>query len=248
MGPAPTDGMRMPQLENERERRGEGSTRSAIPKPPSLAEHARRILRDDILAGRLAPGERLTEAGITDRTGISRTPVREAMRLLQSEGLVTAERDRGTYVADRLSRDDALIIYRCRLLIEPPMTRAAAHKAGPPEVDRLEEILGRFKAAVGGERDTYLISSIDAEFHSAIYDASKSELVAIFRSYWAKLQLQLSARVYDRETPQHFCVEHEAIVAAIRAHDGATAARVMTSHIKRGKLRIEESFAEGADA
>ena len=217
-----------------------------VPKPPTLAEHARLILREDILRGRLAPGERLSEADITARTGVSRTPVREAMRLLHAEGLVTAERGRGTYVARRLSRDDAMVVYRCRLLIEPPMTRAAAANATPADVRRLEEILHRFRDELRGDRDTRTISSIDAEFHIAIYEASKSELLAIFRSYWAKLQLQLSALVYSREDPERYCAEHDAILDAIRDRDGTTAARIMTQHIERGKLRVEESFGGGA--
>jgi DNA-binding GntR family transcriptional regulator len=213
-----------------------------LPKPLTLAEHARRIVRDEILSGRLSPGQRLTEADITDRTGVSRTPVREAMRLLHSEGLVTSERDRGTYVARRLSGEDALVIYDCRLLIEPRMTRAAAENATPADIRRLEEILGRFKSALNSERDHRMSSSIDMEFHVAIYEASKSELVALFRSYWARLQLQLSQRVYDRESPERFAAEHESILAAIRERDGDTAAEIMVEHIRRGKRRIEESF------
>ncbi len=217
-------------------------------KPPSLAEHARIVLRDDILAGRLTPGARLTEALVTDRTGVSRTPVREAMRLLQAEGLVTAERGRGTYVAFRLNREEALLIYRCRLVIEPHMTRIAAERATSRTLRHCQELVDRFADELARGGDSRVISSIDAEFHSAIYEASHSELIAIFRSYWAKLQLQLSERVYDREAPARFLEEHVGILQALRERRGGLAARLMTDHIKHGQRRIAESFAAGRDA
>lgn len=216
----------------------------AIKPPPSMAEYVRDVIRDDILSGRLAPGERLREPLMCTRTGVSRTPVREAMRLLQAEGLVSTERGRGTFVTERLSSREALMIYRCRLVIEPYMASAAAKRATPAEIFRCERILERFRQALEGESDSRAISSIDAEFHNAIYDASHSELVAIFRSYWAKLQLQLSARVYDRETPSRFFEEHVAILGAIRTGDGDAARKLMTAHIRQGELRIKESFAE----
>lgn len=222
----------------------DGSRMPTVERPLSLAEHARVVVRDDILSGRLAPGDRLSEAFVTQRAGVSRTPVREAMRLLQAEGLIHAERGRGAFVAYQLSFEEALLIYRCRLVIEPFMAKLAAERATPADVRRCEEILERFNAAVDQHEDTLRIISVDGEFHSAIYDASNSELVAIFRSYWAKLQFQLSARVYGRELPARFGKEHETILAAIREGDGRAASRLMTAHIKHGQRRIKESFAE----
>ena len=69
--------------------------------PPSLSEHVCQVLRDDILAGRLVGGERLTEALVIERTGASRTPVREGLQRLEAEGLVLSHRSRGTYVTYR---------------------------------------------------------------------------------------------------------------------------------------------------
>lgn len=224
-----------------------GARMPAVERPISLAEHVRVVLRADIVSGRLSPGQRLNEAFVTERTGVSRTPVREGMRLLQAEGLVNAERGRGTYVAYRLPSTEALLIYRCRLVIEPYMTGLAAERATPAEIERLGEILGRFTSAVDSSSARETISSVDAEFHNAIYAASKSDLLAIFHSYWAKLQLELSTRVYDREMPAHFSAEHEAILDAIRDGDRGASGKLMTAHIKHGERRIKESFAEGSD-
>jgi len=218
-----------------------------VVRPPSLAEHVYVVVRDDILAGRLAPGERLSEAFITERTGVSRSPVREAIRLLQAEGLVHSERGRGTYVSYRLSSEEAQLIYRCRLAIEPYMTSRAAERATSQEIQRYAEILDRFTQAIESNADGRTISAIDSEFHSAIYEASDSPLIVIFRSYWARLQLQLSTLVYGQETPARFYGEHVAILNAIRGGDQAGAGTLMAAHIEHGLRRITESFADGTE-
>src|ERR671931_2665605 len=87
----------------------------AVERPPSLAEHVVQILRDDILSGRLAPGERLTESTIMARPGVSRTPVREGLRNLEAEGLVVSRRGRSSYITYRLSPGEAALVYDCRL-------------------------------------------------------------------------------------------------------------------------------------
>src|SRR3954469_8789823 len=95
---------------------------SPIAKPPSLAEHVVQILRDDILSGRLAPGERLTESTIMARTGVSRTPVREGLRALEAEGLVVSRRGRSSHITSRLTPEEAALVYECRLVLEPYLT------------------------------------------------------------------------------------------------------------------------------
>src|SRR5579875_968162 len=91
-------------------------------RPPSLAEHVCRVIRDDILTGRLPAGARLTEAIVMERTGVSRTPVREGLRTLEGEGLVITYRSRGTFVTYRLTPQEAELIYDVRLVLEPHLT------------------------------------------------------------------------------------------------------------------------------
>jgi DNA-binding GntR family transcriptional regulator len=217
----------------------------AVVKPPSLAEHVCVVLRDDIYAGRLEPGDRLSEAFITERTGVSRSPVREALRLLQAEGLVQSERGRGAYVSYRLSAEEAKRIYSCRLSIEPYMTGLAAERATPQDIHHYEDILARFTTAIDSGAERHVVSAIDSDFHLAIYDTSGSALIVIFRSYWARLRAQLSTLVYRRETPEGFYAEHVQILDALRRHDAAAAETHMTAHIEHGLRRITESYAEG---
>lgn len=215
---------------------------AAVDRPPSLADHVRRVLREDIFAGRFAPGERLTEAMVMERTRVSRTPAREGMQLLQADGLLNFERRRGTYIAEELSPREALMIYECRLVIEPYMTGRAAEMMTTAEVARVGAICDRFASAVEGDQQGVGLSRIDAELHGEIYEASGSDLIAVFRSYWSRLEFQLSTRVYSRGNPRQFVAEHLAILEALRARDAEAASSRMAEHIAQGRRVLEKTF------
>lgn len=209
--------------------------------PPSLSEHVCQVLRDDILAGRLAPGERLTEALAIERTGASRTPVREGLRRLEAEGLVISQRSRGTYVTYRLSAEEASLIYDVRLALEPYLTRLAAERAAPAELAAIEAVLARFSEALDDEPS--VAGQLDADFHLSIYEASASQLMSVLRGYWSRLQLELSRRVYSTEVPRRFLREHEAIFDALKAGDGPVAAERMRKHVEHGRAALQRGFA-----
>lgn len=211
--------------------------------PPSLPEHVCRVVRDDILGGILAPGERLTETQVIERTGVSRTPVREGLRMLEAEGLVISHRGRGTYVAYRLTLDEARLIYQVRLIVEPHLTRLAAERMTEEDLASVRFLLEDFTAAAdSGPR---LAGEHDARFHLAIYDASRSELRSVLRGYWSRMQLELSERVYTTELPRRFVREHEEIVEALESGDGDSAAECMARHIGHGRDILEQSIVEG---
>jgi DNA-binding GntR family transcriptional regulator len=209
--------------------------------PPSLSEHVCQVLRDDILAGRLAPGERLTEALAIERTGASRTPVREGLRRLEAEGLVISQRSRGTYVTYRLSSEEASLIYDVRLALEPYLTRLAAERATKAELAAIEAVLGRFSQAI--DADPSIAGQLDADFHVSIYEASRSQLMSVLRGYWSRLQLELSRRVYSTEVPRRFLREHVGIYEALAAGDGGLAAERMHKHIEHGRSALQRGFA-----
>jgi DNA-binding GntR family transcriptional regulator len=208
--------------------------------PPSLSEYVCQVLRDDILAGRLAPGERLTEAVAIERTGASRTPVREGLRRLEAEGLVISHRSRGTYVTYRLSKEEANLIYDVRLALEPYLTRLAAERATEAELAAIERVLDRFGQAI--DADPSVAGQLDADFHVTIYEASGSQLMSVLRGYWSRLQLELSLRVYTTELPRRFLREHVGIQDALRSGDGELAAERMRKHIEHGRTALQRGF------
>jgi DNA-binding GntR family transcriptional regulator len=213
---------------------------SAPRVPPSLAEHVVDVLREDILTGRLAPGERLTEATIMERTGVSRTPVREGLRSLEAEGLVISRRGRGTYITYRLSPEEAELIYECRLVLEPYITRLAAERITDEELAGVESRLEAFSSAT--DADPYEAGRLDADFHLSIYAASRSELTGVLRGYWSRMQLELSRRVYGAEVPRRFYTEHVGIFDALAAGDGDQAAERMHRHIEHGRKALAKAL------
>jgi DNA-binding GntR family transcriptional regulator len=216
------------------------------PRPVSFSEHVCQVLREDILSGDLPPGSRVTEAFIMERTGVSRTPVREGLRKLEAEGLVITHRSRGTFVTYRLTAEEALLIYDVRLVLEPHLTRVATDRMTPEALAAIRDVLERFEAAIDG--DPREAGQLDAEFHLSIYEISGSELMNVLRGYWARLQLQLSERVYTTELPRRFVQEHRAIVEAIERGDGSLAAERMATHIEHGRKTMAKSVRDGDGA
>lgn len=210
-------------------------------RPPSLAEHVCRVIREDILTGRQPAGARLTEATVMERTGVSRTPVREGLRTLEGEGLVITYRSRGTFVTYRLTPDEALLIYDVRLVLEPHLTRLAAERMTPETLASAESVLSRFVDALDAAEPREA-GQLDADFHLAIYEASGSELLSVLRGYWTRLQLELSERVYVTELPRRFLDEHLSIFDALKDGDGPRAQKQMKIHIEHGRAAIAKAL------
>jgi DNA-binding GntR family transcriptional regulator len=199
------------------------------------------VIRDDILSGRQPAGARLTEATVMERTGVSRTPVREGLRMLEGEGLVINYRSRGTFVTYRLTPEEALLIYEVRLVIEPHLTALAAERMTPEVLRTVEEVLDRFVDALDNA-EAREAGQLDADFHQAIYEASGSELLSVLRGYWTRLQLELSERVYNTEVPRKFLDEHVAILEALRDGDAAQAQERMRSHIEHSRTTLRRAL------
>jgi DNA-binding GntR family transcriptional regulator len=211
-----------------------------VSPPPSLSGHVLEVLREDILSGRIEPGTRLTEAAVIERTGVSRTPAREGLRRLEAEGLVTTHRGRSAFVTYRLSSQEARLIYECRLVLEPYLTRVAAERMTAEDLETLVGITTEFAAL--SQVEPAVAGRLDAEFHLTIYEASRSQLTSVLRGYWSRLQLELSERVYKREVPARFAAEHTAIQEALAARDGARAGELMHDHIKHGQAVMKDAL------
>jgi DNA-binding GntR family transcriptional regulator len=223
-----------------------GATQSSVARatrPASFSEYVCDVLREDIRSGALAPGSRITEASIMERTGVSRTPVREGLRRLEGEGLVVTHRSRGTFVTYRLTAEEAMLVYDVRLSLEPYLTRLAAERMSDDGLAYIRAVLDRFEAAIDGV-DPREGGKLDAEFHLGIYEVSGSELLSVLRGYWSRLQLELSERVYTTELPRRFLREHRGIMEALEQGDGPMAAERMAAHISHGRTVMGRSLKE----
>ncbi|MEW6638606.1 MAG: GntR family transcriptional regulator, partial [Actinomycetota bacterium] len=146
----------------------------------SVVDLAYRRIRDLVLSGELAPGARLGQVELAERFGISRTPVREALRRLAGEGLVDQISNRGFRVAD-LGLDAVLRRLEVRALLEPGIARLAAERRSKRDVERLKAAISREEVARSG------IAAHDAsrDFHVALARAAgNEELVRVLETLW----------------------------------------------------------------
>src|SRR5690348_14497175 len=112
----------------------------------SLARSAADWITSRILEGHIAPGEKITEANLAQQMGVSRSPVREAMRALSRDGLIVIEPRRGAFVAD-LDRESAAELYVCRLLLEPPCIELAATAMSDDRAELLTATFEQMRSA-----------------------------------------------------------------------------------------------------
>ena len=223
-------------------RRQDDGDDAPFARPPSLSEHVSRVIREDILTGRQPAGARLTEAMVMERTGVSRTPVREGLRTLEGEGLVITYRSRGTFVTYRLTPDEAQLLYEVRLVLEPHLAGLAAQRMTPEVLASVEDVLARFVEALDAA-EAREAGQLDADFHLTIYEASGSELLSVLRGYWNRLQLELSERVYNTEVPRMFLDEHLGILEALKLGDAAMVEERMKKHIEHGRAVLAKALA-----
>ena len=211
--------------------------------PPSYPELVRRILEKEIIEGRLAAGERLSEHELAGRLGVSRTPIREAMRALEAQGLIIRHRGKGSFVARLTTLSEAEALYETRVALEGFLAGRAAENMSDADITRLAELTEAFRAAVphsGDDRGEVI--EIDSALHWHIYDAADSELSSIVRSYWGRLSRELYDRAYLGESPARFGQQHEEILATLAARDSSAARSAMERHIRSGWEVVESSF------
>jgi DNA-binding GntR family transcriptional regulator len=196
----------------------------------TLAESLRQKLEEAIAAGRLEPGSRLDEQEIAQRFGVSRTPVREAFRLMAANNLVELRGRQGAIV--RAIKAEALIeMFQVMAELEGLCARLAARRVSQAWRGEISEIHQRLVAA-GETGDIDLFYDVNQEFHEAIYDASRNAYAA---DQTRKLRNQVAA--YRRRVtrmPSRIADtvrEHEAIMQAILAHDPERAHSTMRDHV-----------------
>lgn len=205
------------------------------------ADHAYRLIRDEILSGRRAGGEWLREGELADSIGVSRTPVREALRRLTAEGLLSYERHRGVQVKswDIADLDE---IFSLRMVLEPWGCSLAAERA-TVDVDRLEELACAMDALVTDGQPTDLdeLTDLNNRFHRAILEgAGNNRLATVLGSV---VQLPIVWRTFAHYRPdalRRSLAHHHELIAALRARDADWAQSVMCSHIKSAWHSIRE--------
>ena len=198
-------------------------------------------LRDAILKGQLKPGERLLENHLADKLGVSRTPVREALRMLEQENLVELIPRRGAQVLD-ISAEDIKNILEIRSALEVVSIRHACQKMDNDSLKELKKYNAEFEAAFEA-RDYERVATADEKFHDVIFSATGNKrLVVIISNIQAQVYRYRMAYLKVYETKTAVLNHHRNIIEAIEKHDAALGEKVMAEHIEHQTQVILKSL------
>ncbi len=198
------------------------------------SERAYLEIRGLILSGELPGGAQLREEVLADRCGVSRTPVRDALRKLESELLVTRSETQRSYVAE-WSLDDVADAFELRGMLESHAARRAAERMDPATLAALERCNAQVDAAVHADPpDVDAFLEGNRAFHTLVLGAAQSSrLAAMLAAVVEQPVVTRTVRQYDSAALRRSHGEHVELLAAFARRDGAWAAAVMTAHIRR---------------
>ena len=193
-------------------------------------------LRHAILAGDYAPGERVRQDELAAKHGASRLPVREALRMLESEGLVTLIANTGAWVS-RLNIDECQEMYQMRERLEPLLLRLNVPLIADSDIDGLELLADAMEQSDDVER----FLRLDREFHLSCLEAAPTTVLGdSVRSLWNRTQHYRRAvtRLFYSDGDRSVHYDHHLIVGALRRRDDEEAERVLAAHIRRSRLEL----------
>ncbi len=201
-------------------------------------------LYDAIRTGDIKPGQTLTERGLAEKIGVSRTPVREAIRKLEEQGIVTYEPHKGVRVIP-FSIDKVLQLYEVRELLEGLAVRKLAQDHTPKILDELSELISTAeKEAV--MNNVQELARINSAFHLKLARSSGNVyLEAIMNSLQTQIALMMSASLSTSGRPLKNIAEHQMLIDAIRSGDGDFAESIAKHHVRNARKHAMQKLTEG---
>ena len=198
------------------------------------SDRAYEVIRNMILSGELPAGSQLVEEALAEKCGVSRTPVREAMRRLESDLLVTRTDTQRSFVAD-WSLDDVADAFELRAMLEGQAARRAAERMTDEALDRMRAANRQIGVAIGKVvPDVTGFLEGNRVFHAVIQEVAASRrLASLLVTLVEQPVVWRTAHHYGREELRRSHHEHEELIAAFARRDGAWAQSIMTSHILR---------------
>ncbi|QCO01131.1 GntR family transcriptional regulator [Azospirillum argentinense] len=215
----------------------------ARPRHRTTAEFVEATLREAILSGVIAPGTPLRQEELAETFGVSRMPVREALRQLEARALAEFHPHRGAVVAE-ISAADGADIGAIRMALEPMALRLSLPGLTAADLDQAEELI----AEMDGEADPGRMGELNRRFHMTLYArAGRPRLLALTEQHLLAadryLRFQFAALGYRPRSQD----EHRVLLAACRAGDADTACRLVTEHVGQAAEQLT-AFLEGREA
>ena len=207
------------------------SAEQASLAPRALYEQVAERLRQQIFARELEPGSWIDEMKLCAQWGISRTPLREALKVLAVEGLVTMRVRRGAYVTE-MSRDDVAQVYHLMGLLESDAAAQVAATASPAEQARLRALHAQLEDQVG-DRDAFFATN--ERFHMALLDiAGNRWAVQVVQDLRKVMKLNRHHSLFKQGRLEDSLAEHRDLMKALAARDAEKARQTMQAHFRSG--------------
>jgi DNA-binding GntR family transcriptional regulator len=211
-----------------------------IKKHKRLSEVVYDQLRQEILAGTISPGTRMMEIELSTKLGVSRTPIREALRKLEKEGLVVVEPRHGAYTS-QVSKADMIGILEVRQHMDKLAAGYAASRGTAADFARIEECAAAYEAATKTKNSQEIIKC-DERFHEAIAEASHNTTLVTIVTELQDMVVRFRYMYYnDPDIVQSMIEEHKEIIEAIKSGKEEKASEVAGRHIDGLIKFIEES-------
>ena len=204
-----------------------------------LSEKAYRLLKEKVLTLELPPSAVIDEAALMEELDLGRTPIREALQRLDSEGLVNIVPRRGTFVND-ISITDLQKIFELRIALEGFAARLAAQRITEDRIEEMESVLRDLEVVCVGDRDYPRLMDIDSRFHRLLYAAADNEFLNETLDRLYDLSLRLWHLVLNRLEGVRYSIEqHRRVVEALRDGDEAEAEALVQQHIVEFQQKIK---------
>ena len=206
----------------------------------SLRERVFQTIRNDILKGKYKENEELREITLGKELGVSRTPVREALRQLELEGLVKIVPNKGAYVTG-ISGKDVNDIYVIRSLLEGLCARWATEHITEEQIDKLEEIILLSEYHVNKKKELATqVTKLDGEFHEVLYEASNSRILKhVLSDFHKYVQLARKTSVENPQRAEKSIAEHKEILQAIKDRDADRADALTHAHVMNAMKNLK---------
>ena len=193
-------------------------------------------IQKDILSGELPDGSKLTESAICKRYGVSRTPVREAFRQLEADGLIENIPNRGAFVKG-LSRRDIADLFDLRMLFEIQAVEWAIKRMTDEDIDALRETV-EFMEFYTLKDDVDKVLSFNSQFHNTIYAGTKDRMIQrTLSTYQTYIKHSAPTKSFTEDYLRKILEEHKAIFNAFETRNVAAGRKAMEHHMEQSKLR-----------